>query len=58
MKTKPQTISSQKLKKELLKNKKFKLEYESQSPEFQIACQIIEARLEHKTGKLKPWPVK
>jgi ribosome-binding protein aMBF1 (putative translation factor) len=45
MKTKPQTISVSELKKELLKNKKFKLEYESQIPEFQIACQIIEARL-------------
>lgn len=44
MKTKLKTTSVVELKKELLKNKDFKLEYESQLPEFQIACQIIEAR--------------
>ena len=45
MKNKPNTISISKLKGELLKNKDFCLEYESQNPEFQIACQIIEARI-------------
>ncbi len=45
MKNKPKTISISKLKGELLKNKDFRLEYESQNPEFQIACQIIEARI-------------
>lgn len=45
MKNKPKTISVSELKKELLKNKDFKIEYESQDPNFQIACQVIEARL-------------
>ncbi|KKT30310.1 MAG: DNA-binding helix-turn-helix protein [Candidatus Collierbacteria bacterium GW2011_GWC2_44_18] len=45
MKNKPKTISISELKNELMKNKDFRVEYESQLPEFQIACQIIEARL-------------
>lgn len=45
MKNKSKTISVTELKKELLKDKNFRLEYESQTPEFQVACQVIEARL-------------
>ncbi|EKE25567.1 MAG: hypothetical protein ACD_5C00117G0002 [uncultured bacterium] len=50
MKTKPQTISVSELKKELLKNKKFKLEYESQA----IASKIIETRIKKKSSISAP----
>src|SRR3990172_12818018 len=53
MKTKPKTISVSELKKELLKNKNFKLEYESQLPESQIACQVIEARLKQNMSQVE-----
>lgn len=53
MKNKPKTISVSELKNELLKNNNFHLEYESQTPEFQIACQIIEARIKNNMSQVE-----
>jgi len=53
MKNKPKTISVAKLKSELMKNKDFRLEYESQAPEYQIACQIIEARIKKNMSQIE-----
>ncbi|MBI2326301.1 helix-turn-helix transcriptional regulator [Candidatus Collierbacteria bacterium] len=53
MKTKPKTIPVSELKKELLKNKDFRLEYNSQVPEFQVACQIIEARIKKNMSQVE-----
>ena len=41
----PKTLSISELKSELLKNKKFVVAYVAQVPEFQIAKQLIDARL-------------
>lgn len=45
MKKYPKTLTVTELKSELFKSKKFVAEYESQTSEFQIAKQIINARL-------------
>lgn len=45
MKKIPKTLSVSELKPELFKDKKFVTAYENQSPEFQIAEQLISARL-------------
>lgn len=48
MKKYPKTFSVTELKSELYKNKKFVAAYEVQAPEFQIAKQLIDARLKCK----------
>lgn len=53
MKNKPKIISVAELKSELMKNKDFRLEYESQTPEYQIACQIIEARIKKSMSQVE-----
>ena len=53
MKTNPKTISVSELKRELLKNKDFRFKYESQVPEFQIACQVIDARLKQNMSQVE-----
>lgn len=45
MKKTPKTLSVSELKSELLKSKKFVVAYKVQTPEFQIAKQLINARL-------------
>jgi len=45
MKKMPKTLSISELKSELLKNKKFVVAYVAQAPEFQIAKQLIDARV-------------
>ena len=45
MKKHPKTLTVSELKSELFKNKKFVVEYRSQTSEFQIAKQLINARL-------------
>lgn len=53
MKNKPKTISVAELKSKLMKNKDFRIEYESQVPEYQIACQIIEARIKKNMSQVE-----
>lgn len=45
MKKKPKTISFEELKSDLMKDPEFRHEYEKLQPEFQIASQMIDARI-------------
>lgn len=45
MKKKPKTISFEELKADLMKDPEFRREYEKLQPEFQIASQMIDARI-------------
>lgn len=45
MKKKPKAIPFKELKEHLMKNPEFRREYEKLQPEYQIACQMIEARI-------------
>lgn len=51
MKKKPIAISFEELKADLMKNPKFRREYENLQPEYEIACQIIEARIKKKMSQ-------
>ena len=51
MKNKPIAIPFEKLKADLMKNPKFRQEYEKLEPEFAIARTIIEARIKDKVSQ-------
>ena len=51
MKTKPKYISHKKLKADLMKDPEFRREYEKLRPEFEIASQMIEARIKKKMSQ-------
>jgi len=51
MKQKPKTISFEQLKKELLSNLKVKEAYDGLDAEYQIASQIIKARIKQKISQ-------
>ena len=51
MKTMPKSISFEKLKKDLMENPKFRYEYEKLEPEFQIAKQMMAARIKQEISQ-------
>lgn len=53
MKGKIKAVPFEKLKADLMKNPKFRREYEALEPEFQIARQMIAARLKKKMSQAK-----
>lgn len=51
MNKRPKTISLGELKKDLMKDPEFRREYDALQPEFEIAEQIIKARVERKISQ-------
>ncbi len=51
MKNKKKWITHEELHKDLMKDPEFKCEYDALEPEYEIACQIIEARIKSKMSQ-------
>lgn len=51
MRNKPKAIPFEKLKADMMKNPRFRREYENLEPEFEIARTIIEARIKKKISQ-------
>lgn len=51
MNKKPRTVSLEELKRDLMKDPGFRREYDALQPEFEIAEQIIKARVERKISQ-------